>query len=185
MFQNINKYVRLLELTAKQYRIELMEKLINEVKQLPSKPKVFIIKANNDESSSKYVSNKLSDAMAVGADASLQVFDETCKTEEIIKFIKKLNNDKSVNGIIVQQPMYAHLDVEKIINSVSLQKDIDGFSRKASTLPQTNSIRFFVMGFKSIFSNLVTQRRFSGLLFFLFVFLFFFYRIVLHRRMLQ
>lgn len=115
-----------LELTAKQYRIELMEKLINEVKQLPSKPKIFIIKANNDESSSKYVSNKLSDAMAVGADASLQVFDKTCKTEEIIKFIKKLNNDKSVNGIIVQQPMYAHLDVEKIINSVSLQKDIDG-----------------------------------------------------------
>ena len=115
-----------LELTAKQYRIELMEKLTNEINNLPSKPKVFIIKANDDESSARYVNNKISDTMAVGAEAALQIFYENCTTEEIIKFIKKLNNDKSVNGIIVQQPMYAHLDAKKIINTVSLQKDIDG-----------------------------------------------------------
>ncbi len=90
-------------------------------------PKLALILANDDRASRVYVSNKRKLCHELGILEEEYTFDEKITSEEILNLINKLNGDDSVDGILVQLPLFKHLDEEKILNAISPKKDVDGF----------------------------------------------------------
>lgn len=91
-------------------------------------PKLAVILANDVEASRIYVGRKRKLCQELGIDEVEYLFDEKSKTEDILEVIEKLNNNNEVDGILVQLPLFKHLDESKIIDSILPQKDVDGFS---------------------------------------------------------
>lgn len=91
-------------------------------------PKLAVILANDVEASRIYVSRKRKLCEELGIDDVEYFFDEKVKTEDILELIDKLNHNDEVDGILVQLPLFKHLDEAKIIDSILPQKDVDGFS---------------------------------------------------------
>jgi len=91
-------------------------------------PKLAVILANDVEASRIYVSRKRKLCEELGIDDVEYFFDEKVKTEDILELIDKLNYNDEVDGILVQLPLFKHLDESKIIDSILPQKDVDGFS---------------------------------------------------------
>ena len=111
---------------------EIVEKKELEIKEKIEKNnlklKLAVILANNLDSSKSYVLSKRKKAEKLDIEQEEYTFDENVTEEEIITKIKELNEDESVNGILVQLPLYSHLKEDKILNSVDTKKDVDGFS---------------------------------------------------------
>ena len=74
-----------------------------------------------------YVASKVKNCEAVGFKSSLIRFDENISESELITAIEKLNNDKDIDGILVQLPLPKQINEEKIINLINPDKDVDGF----------------------------------------------------------
>ncbi len=106
------------------------ESLKNKVKELNRKgvnPKLAVILANNEESSRIYVSKKRKLCEELGVLEEEYELDETTTTQDVMQIIQKLNADENIHGILVQLPIFKHLDEEKILNSIEPEKDVDGF----------------------------------------------------------
>ena len=91
-------------------------------------PKICVIVANKEESSRIYVNNKKKICEELGILYEDYFLDENVSDNEILGLIEKLNNDISVNAILLQLPLYEHLDERKIINKISYRKDVDGLT---------------------------------------------------------
>lgn len=91
-------------------------------------PKLAVILANDVEASRIYVSRKRKLCQELGIEEVEYLFDSKCKTEDVLETIEKLNNNNEVDGILVQLPLFKHLDESKIIDSILPEKDVDGFS---------------------------------------------------------
>lgn len=92
--------------------------------------KLAIIDAGNDAASKKYIALKMQKGMELGIQVQLINFKEDVKIEEVLSKIDELNKDDSVNGILVQLPLFEHLAPYKhrILNSINPIKDADGLS---------------------------------------------------------
>lgn len=108
-----------------------------EVRNIYLKPCLAIIQVGDIESSNRYVKNKLSDCDFVGIDSDLYKLGEDVTTSEVIELIEKLNQDYSVDGIIVQLPLPESLDKELILNSIAPDKDVDGLGKLSPFTPCT------------------------------------------------
>ena len=91
-------------------------------------PKLAVILANDVEASKIYVSRKRKLCQELGIDETEYLFDKKVTTEELLSVIDKLNHDEEIDGILVQLPLFKHLDESKIIDSILPEKDVDGFS---------------------------------------------------------
>lgn len=91
-------------------------------------PKLAVILANDVEASRIYVGRKRKVCQELGIEEVEYLFDEKAKTEDILEIIEKLNNNNEIDGILVQLPLFKHLDETKIIDSIVPEKDVDGFS---------------------------------------------------------
>lgn len=91
-------------------------------------PKLAVILANDVEASRIYVSRKRKLCQELGIEEVEYLFDAKCKTEDILETIDKLNKNNEIDGILVQLPLFKHLDESKIIDSILPEKDVDGFS---------------------------------------------------------
>jgi len=91
-------------------------------------PKLAVILANDVEASRIYVSRKRKLCQELGIEEVEYLFDSKCKTEDILDTIDKLNHNNEIDGILVQLPLFKHLDESKIIDSILPEKDVDGFS---------------------------------------------------------
>ncbi len=114
---------------------QIFEQLKIKVKKLKDKnitPCLAIILVGNDPASIAYVKRK--EIKAKEIDAKTTVFNLASETQnsELDKLIKKLNNDSSIHGIIVQQPLPRHIDVKKITEVIDPRKDVDGFNSKTN-----------------------------------------------------
>ncbi len=114
---------------------EIVEKKRNSLKReildLRDKgiiPKLAVILANDVEASRIYVSRKRKLCQELGIEEVEYLFDSKCKTEDILDTIDKLNHNNEIDGILVQLPLFKHLDESKIIDSILPEKDVDGFS---------------------------------------------------------
>ncbi len=106
------------------------KELKEKVKELKSKniyPKLAVILANSEESSKIYVGKKQQMCSELGIEDVEYVFDENVTTTDILDLIERLNNDSTVHGILVQLPLFKHLDENMIISKISPKKDVDGF----------------------------------------------------------
>ena len=121
----------------KEYVSLRKEALKNEINAMPRKPKLVIIKANDNPASASYVKGKLKDAAEIGADAELLELSPEISEDDLLKKVDELNNDPSVDGFIVQLPLPRHIDEEKVKLAVNPQKDVDGFHALTTFLPCT------------------------------------------------
>ncbi|MEG1008651.1 MAG: bifunctional 5,10-methylenetetrahydrofolate dehydrogenase/5,10-methenyltetrahydrofolate cyclohydrolase [Clostridia bacterium] len=102
--------------------------LKSTVSKLKRKPKLALINASDDESSKIYINKKRKVCSEIGILESEYTFKETATTQDILNKINELNLDNTVDGILVQLPLFKHLDQNKIINSILPNKDVDGFN---------------------------------------------------------
>lgn len=91
------------------------------------KPHLAAILVGNNGASETYVNAKVKACEKVGFDSTLIRLDESVKEQELINEIIKINNNDSIDGLIVQLPLPKHIDEKKIINTISIEKDVDGF----------------------------------------------------------
>lgn len=107
-------------------KLELKDK-IESLKEEGINPKLVVIHANKDEASDVYISKKRKMCEELGILEEEYDFDETVNQKDILDLIDKLNNDKDVHGILVQLPIFNHLDTSEILEAISPKKDVDGF----------------------------------------------------------
>lgn len=106
------------------------EDLKKEVEVLKGKgisPKLAVILASEDEASKIYVGKKRKMCEEMGIEQEEYILDSSKTTEDVVKIVERLNEDKSVNGILVQLPLFKHMDMDEVLDSISDKKDVDGF----------------------------------------------------------
>ncbi|MBL4801074.1 MAG: bifunctional methylenetetrahydrofolate dehydrogenase/methenyltetrahydrofolate cyclohydrolase FolD [Emcibacter sp.] len=90
-------------------------------------PGLAVILIGEDPASSVYVRNKIEACKAVGIKSSSYRHDADITTDELVVLIEKLNIDPEVHGILVQLPLPPHIDMERVLETISIDKDVDGF----------------------------------------------------------
>ena len=112
---------------------EVADKILKEVKeevaQLRDRPPcVAFLRIGNDGASISYVQQKEAKAAFTGIKSFLKVFDAETTTEtQLLEEIKRLNQDTTIDGILVQAPLPKSMDFVKICNTIHPYKDVDGF----------------------------------------------------------
>jgi len=122
-------------------REKIKEELGEKIKRLERQPVLAIVQSGNREDSSIYIKQKLK----FGEEIGVQVRFKDLKIEKlkdrgeggIIEEIKRLNEDKEVDGIIVQLPLPDGFDKEKVLESILISKDADGLVSGSKTIPAT------------------------------------------------
>lgn len=115
-------------LDGKRIKEEKLTELKKEISSLERKPGIAIIQVGNDNASNVYVKSKEKFAKELGCIFNHIKFDEDAIEEDILKKIDELNNDKNIDGILVQMPIPKHLNSSKIQNRIIHSKDIDGLT---------------------------------------------------------
>ncbi|MBR3411684.1 MAG: bifunctional methylenetetrahydrofolate dehydrogenase/methenyltetrahydrofolate cyclohydrolase FolD [Bacteroidales bacterium] len=119
-------------LDGKAMALQIKDEIANEVRQLTLQghrpPHLAAVIVGNDGASQTYVANKEKSSHEVGFISSVYRFPETITEEELLHSIDFLNNDPEVDGFIVQLPLPKHINEQNIINSISPDKDVDGFT---------------------------------------------------------
>ena len=105
---------------------KIYERIKTEVAKLEKKPTLAVIITSDNEAGKIYVRNKKRACENTGINSITVEFDETVSDEEFLSKIDELNKNPEVDAIMVQLPIPRHLDTEKILNSISPEKDADG-----------------------------------------------------------
>lgn len=91
------------------------------------KPHLVAILVGNDGGSETYVASKMRNCQLVGFESTNIRYDETITEEELIAKVKEINQDESIDGLIVQLPLPKHIDPDKVTEAIDYRKDVDGF----------------------------------------------------------
>ena len=91
------------------------------------KPGLAVVIVGEDPASQVYVRNKVKQTAEVGMNSFHFEFDTSISQEDLIAKVEELNNDPSVNGILVQLPLPKHMDEAAVIEAIDPAKDVDGF----------------------------------------------------------
>jgi len=89
-------------------------------------PKLVVLLIGDNPASMTYVKNKEKACSYIGIESEI-IKKKNSTTEEILEIISNLNEDKAVDGILVQLPLPKNIDENKVLNSISPEKDVDGF----------------------------------------------------------
>ena len=108
---------------------ELKEKIQEIVNKTKIRPKLATILIGEDPASKVYVNIKHKTCTEIGIESLMINLDENCSKENLLKEIEKLNNDKSVHGILLQLPLPSNLkeSTAEFLEKISPLKDVDGF----------------------------------------------------------
>lgn len=109
---------------SKQLREEMRLEVLSYKTRLPH---LVVILVGDNPASKSYVAGKEKACMQIGIDSSIIRMDNNITEEELLQKINELNNDDNVDGILVQLPLPKHIDEDKVINTISVLKDVDGF----------------------------------------------------------
>lgn len=104
-----------------------LQKRVEKLKQKGIIPHLAIILIGDDPASSTYVRQKELKAEYIGAKSTVHRLPTTVSQSELLALTKKLNEDKNIHGIIVQQPLPNHIDTSLIVQTIEPKKDVDGF----------------------------------------------------------
>lgn len=133
------------------YAKEIADQIKSEIKEEVSKikgrlPKLVVILVGENQASQKYVNAKHKACNELGINSEIIQLEESCSEETLLLEIDRLNQDETVDGILVQLPLPKHINVDKVLDSISADKDVDGFhpihlgnllSNKPSIIPCT------------------------------------------------
>ena len=116
---------------GKKAAAELREELKQEVAELKTKynkvPGLTVILIGDMAPSQIYVRNKEKSANEVGLKSEVIRYPDSVEEKTVLEKIEELNNDETVSGILVQLPLPKHIDKQKVIETITPSKDVDGF----------------------------------------------------------
>ncbi|SEF29920.1 bifunctional methylenetetrahydrofolate dehydrogenase/methenyltetrahydrofolate cyclohydrolase FolD [Variovorax sp. NFACC27] len=90
-------------------------------------PALSIILVGEDPASQVYTKHKVNDSAQTGLDATLETYPADMSEADLLARIRTLNDNPKVHGILVQLPLPKHMDSQKVIETISPAKDVDGF----------------------------------------------------------
>lgn len=115
-------------LDGKSLSAKIKDELKGNINSYVQTPILAVITIGDDAASEVYVKNKRKACEYVGMSFLHLDYASCVKEEVVIKKIKQLNKDKSINGIILQLPIPDNFNVSKIINTIDPSKDVDGLT---------------------------------------------------------
>lgn len=118
-------------ISGKEISIKIKDQLKEEVTKIkatyPRLPKLVVILVGDNQASQTYVRNKERGCQYIGIESEILRHDDSFSEAELLKEIDDLNNDDSVDGILVQLPLPKHINEDKVIEAIIPSKDVDGF----------------------------------------------------------
>ncbi|KGR91476.1 5,10-methylene-tetrahydrofolate cyclohydrolase [Ureibacillus massiliensis 4400831 = CIP 108448 = CCUG 49529] len=118
-------------INGKEIGQKIRESIAERVVQLKNQgvtPGLAVILVGDNPASQTYVRNKQKSCEAIGIFSELIKLPEDTKEAELLEHIQSLNERKDIHGILVQLPLPKHIDENKVIATISPEKDVDGFS---------------------------------------------------------
>lgn len=115
-------------LDGKSLRDKILEELKIKLGKTDKKPTLVVILVGDNPASKIYVNNKKKTAERLGINSMIIEYPENVEENVLLKKIEDLNNDDDITAILVQLPLPKHIDKSRIINAISPQKDVDGFT---------------------------------------------------------
>lgn len=112
---------------AQDIKQEVLQQVIGYKAEYGREPHLVVILVGEDPASVSYVTGKAKDSVEVGFKNTTIRKPDTISEEELIALINQLNEDKSVDGILVQLPLPKHISEDKVIAAINKEKDVDGF----------------------------------------------------------
>jgi methylenetetrahydrofolate dehydrogenase (NADP+)/methenyltetrahydrofolate cyclohydrolase len=113
--------------TAAQIQAELAAAVQVRKQEGKKIPHLAAILVGNDGGSVSYVTSKVKACEAIGFESTLIRYDETVPEDILLEKVQSLNEDRSIDGFIVQLPLPKHIDELKITQAIDPKKDVDGF----------------------------------------------------------
>ncbi|MCB9229649.1 MAG: bifunctional 5,10-methylenetetrahydrofolate dehydrogenase/5,10-methenyltetrahydrofolate cyclohydrolase [Deltaproteobacteria bacterium] len=114
--------------TARDIRAQLRERVHRCLGAGKRSPFLAVILVGNDPASRLYVGHKEKACREVGIASETYEFPEKTDEEQILKLVRKLNQDDTVDGILVQLPLPAHICRTRVISAIEACKDVDGLT---------------------------------------------------------
>lgn len=115
---------------GKKIAAQIKDELKEQVAKLKEQGKnvcLAVIQVGNNPASTVYVGNKKKACAYVGIESLAYELPEETTEQELLDLVQELNGRPDVNGILVQLPLPAHIDEDKVIRTISPDKDVDGF----------------------------------------------------------
>lgn len=129
---------------ASQIKTNISEKIAQYVQQGKRKPGLAVILVGADPASQVYVGSKRKSCAEIGIESKSYDLSAETTEAELLSLIEELNQDESVDGILVQLPLPKQIDSTKVIEAIAPHKDVDGFhpynvGRLAQRIPTLRS----------------------------------------------
>ena len=126
--------------TSNDIKLEIADEVNSIISNGDRPPHLAAVIVGNDGASLTYVGSKVRACEKVGFDSTLVSLEDSISEEELLDKVYELNNDKKIDGYIVQLPLPKHIDTQKVLLAVDPKKDVDGFhpvnfGRMALNLP--------------------------------------------------
>lgn len=115
-------------LDGKMLRDKIFESLKAKLDKMEQKPTLAVILVGENPASQIYVRNKKKTAEKLGINSLAIEYPSDISEEELLNKIKELNSDEKVTAILVQLPLPAHINKNRIIDAILPQKDVDGLT---------------------------------------------------------
>ncbi len=112
---------------SQQIREEIKEEVAKIIDSGERPPHLAAVLVGEDPASETYINNKAKACKKVGIESSTYKMKDDVTEEELLEAINFINNDKDIDGVIVQLPLPSHIDDYKVIQSIDPAKDVDGF----------------------------------------------------------
>ena len=118
-------------ISGKEISVKIKDQLKEEVSKIketyPRLPKLVVILVADNQASQTYVRNKERGCQYIGIESEILRHDASFSEIELLQEINDLNNDDTVDGILVQLPLPQHINEEKVLDAIVPSKDVDGF----------------------------------------------------------
>jgi methylenetetrahydrofolate dehydrogenase (NADP+)/methenyltetrahydrofolate cyclohydrolase len=108
-------------------------------------PGLAVILVGDNPASQVYVRNKVKACSDCGMHSVLEKYDATMTEAALLARVQALNADPAIHGILVQLPLPAHIDAQKVIETISPAKDVDGFHIASAGALMTGTARLLAL----------------------------------------
>lgn len=112
---------------AEKIKGEIAEEVARMVKEGMRAPHLAAILVGNDGASMTYVGHKEKACVRVGLKSTVYRLERNTSQQQLLSLIREINDDDNIDGLIVQLPLPEGLDEQLVINTISADKDVDGF----------------------------------------------------------
>ncbi len=119
-------------ISGKELAMQKKQEIAQKVKELEQKTgikaRLSVIIVGENPASKTYVAGKAKDCEECGILSDVIALPENTTQEELLKIVNECNENSEVHGLLVQLPLPKHIDENTVINAISPQKDVDGFT---------------------------------------------------------